>query len=392
MIFLSGLVTLITSLFLLTLLIGFLVFVHELGHFIAAKLVGIQVNEFALGFGKTLWSKTYKGTIYKLNLLPLGGYVSLEGEDGSGSDLDISYTNKPYWAKAVVLLGGIAMNILAAFVVFAIYLPITQYRVTLPNVVDFNFVGAQVSSTNGVLISAVLETSDYKDKFSVGEVIVSVNSDPIKDDKAWMKFLEDNKGKQINLAVQDQFATNQREVTITLPSARKADGTLLGISFTSFDLYVLNYAPNVLSSIPHSWNVFAYQTKVLGDRIAESFAARDASIIGNQVGSIVAVGAVVEQYVSAGRVEQVLNLVALVSLSLAFFNLLPLPALDGGHLFVVTIEAITRRKVPAELMGRINQIGFILLLLFGLAVILKDVIQFDILGRLLNLVRAIFPN
>lgn len=392
MVFITGLLTLILSLALLTLLLGVLVFVHELGHFLAAKYVGIRVNEFALGFGKSLWQKKYGETTYKLNLIPLGGYVSLEGEDGSGSDISISYANKSYWAKALVLLGGIFMNILLAFIVFAIYLPITQYRVTLPNAAEFNFLGAETKTTTGVLINSVLETSDFKDKFSVGEVIVAANNNPINNSEDWIKFLADNQGKPIELSLQDQFATNQRNLNITLPAERKSDGTLLGIGFTSFDLYILNYPANIFSSIPHSWNVFAYQAKVLGERISESFAARDASIVTDQVGSIVAVGAVVEEYVSAGRIEQILNLVALVSISLAFFNLLPLPALDGGHLFVITIEAITRKKVPVEIMGRINQIGFILLLLLGLFVIFKDVIQFDVLGRVGNLIKSIFPN
>lgn len=390
--FITSFLTLFVSAVLLILLIGILVFIHELGHFLAAKFVGIQVNEFALGFGKNLWQKDYKGTKYKLNLIPLGGYVNLEGEDGSGSDLSISYAHKPYWAKAIVLLGGIFMNIVLAFAIYAVYLPFSNYQVTFPAITNYEFVGADARETNGVLISSVLDSSDFKEELHIGDVIVVANGMTITNSESWQAFLEDNKGKEISLTIQDSFGTSERVEKITLPSERKPDGTLLGIGFSSFQLYIVDYPNNIVSAVSHSWNIFAYQGKVLAERVGESISQRNAGIVGEQIGSLVAVGAVVEEYVSAGRIEQILNLTALVSLSLAFFNLLPLPALDGGHLFVITVEAITRRKISPKFMGVVNQIGFILLLGLGIVVIFKDVIQFDVLGRLINLVGSIFGN
>lgn len=123
-----------------------------------------------------------------------------------------------------------------------------------------------------------------------------------------------------------------------------------------------------------------------------AFQQRDASIVSDQLGSVVAVGVIVEDLLSSGQAQEIINLIALVSLSLAFFNLLPIPALDGGHLLVVTIESLTRRKFNRRLLNTVNQAGFIALMGLGFLIIFKDVIQFEILQRLGNWLGSIIPR
>src|SRR5260221_13647235 len=127
------------TVFFLILIVGVLVFVHELGHFLAAKLSGVTVNEFAIGFGPKLFSKTLKGTKYAINLLPLGGYVQLEGENEDiGPN---SFKNKRFRVKAFVLLAGVFMNLLLAVILLGFYLNSNGYRFAVPKLVEFTFSG-----------------------------------------------------------------------------------------------------------------------------------------------------------------------------------------------------------------------------------------------------------
>lgn len=121
-------------------IIGLVVFIHELGHFVSAKLVGITVEEFAFGFGKAVLKKNFKGTLYRINFLPIGGYVKLLGEE---EDIDEpgSFRNKSLIARAFVICAGVIMNLILAIIVFYGILIIKDYEIYLPVASDFSFVG-----------------------------------------------------------------------------------------------------------------------------------------------------------------------------------------------------------------------------------------------------------
>src|SRR5689334_7367990 len=130
----------------LVIIVGLLVFVHEFGHFLAAKFTGVTVEEFALGFGPHLISKKYRGTLYRVNLLPLGGFVKLQGERGEGEKAERragSYANKPLRVKLLILSAGVIMNVILAAVLFALYLPTVNYQVTVRKEGSFSFVGTE---------------------------------------------------------------------------------------------------------------------------------------------------------------------------------------------------------------------------------------------------------
>lgn len=166
------------TLFFLILILGFLVLIHELGHFLAAKAVGVHVHEFAIGFGNPIFSKTYKGTRYKINTIPLGGYVQLEGEredTGPGS-----FRRKPLPAKALVLLAGVGMNFIFACIFLTIFLLATGSKFILPNYSNYNF--SNVSSQNSYFPISVVEVDQDRswDQSLTDKTIVGINNQKIE--------------------------------------------------------------------------------------------------------------------------------------------------------------------------------------------------------------------
>ncbi len=166
------------TLFFLILILGFLVFIHELGHFLAAKAVGVHVHEFAIGFGNAIFSKSYKGTKYKICTIPLGGYVQLEGEredTGPGS-----FRRKPLWAKALILVAGVGMNFIFACIFLTIFLFATGSKFILPNYSNYNF--SNVSSQNSYFPISILEVEEDRkwDQSLTDKTIVSINNQKIE--------------------------------------------------------------------------------------------------------------------------------------------------------------------------------------------------------------------
>lgn len=379
--------------------IALLIFVHELGHFTAAKLLGVKVKEFAIGFGNSLYKKKRGETVYKLNLIPLGGYVSLEGEEHRGDESESdprNFQSKPIWAKAIILLAGIFMNVVFAIVLIAIYLPMNNYQTQLTYLADdYNFIGAESNTTIAVFVNEVIEGSPAEGNLEKSNVIYSLNGEAISSQDAFLANLEENAGEKITLGyyvvnLDSGQITGVDSVSLTLNEKEDAETPLLGVSFSTQPIaYHLQYPASIFSSVPHTINVFNYQLTVLGDSLARSISERDVNIIGDQVGSVAAVGAVIDQQLNNSEFDEVVNIAALVSLSLAFFNILPLPVLDGGQLVIYLIEAIFRRRLPENIINQVNQATFVILILLSVVLIFRDFIRFQFFEGIINAVRTV---
>ncbi len=392
------------SILIFIVVIAVLVFVHELGHFTAAKWLGVHVKEFAIGFGKSLWSRKFGKTTYKVNLIPLGGYVSLEGEEHTQkatTEKDPqSFQTKPFWAKAIILLAGIFMNIVLAILLMTIYLPLNNYQTQLTYIdlrSEFKFIGAEERKTIAVFVNDVIEGSAADGLLQSGDVLYQVDGAPINGQDEFLAYLSEKNGQEITVDYYKvDLETGQilstEETTIRLADVEEGnDKPILGVSFgTQTIAYYLEYPKNILSALPHTLNVFNYQLAVLGDSLSRSVEERDVNIIGDQVGSVAAVGAVIDQQVNNSEFDEIINIAALVSLSLAFFNILPLPILDGGQLFIYGIEAVTRRRLPEGFISILNQVTFVLLILLSVVLIFRDFIRFQFLGGIIESLRTVF--
>lgn len=367
--------------FLLTIIVsilifGILIFVHELGHFLAAKLMGIKVNEFALGFGNTIWHKQYKGTVYKLNLFPLGGYVSLDGERGAEVKTEDNYRAKPLYAKLIVLFAGVFMNFVLAVLLLAIYLSNRNYTVTLQNVSSYDFIGTQEIQNlpATALVTAVQDDSPAKGKIDPNVFIIKVDGQTFADSQTLQRYLQDHRGQSVSFTILNELEAPQSDVSVVLNP--DADKPALGIEYVPTpSFYNLKYPANIFSAVPHALNVFGYQIAALGHLISTSVQERNAEPLAENVTSVVGVSSFVGTLIDAHAFNEIINLAAIVSLSLAFVNIIPFPVLDGGQALIEIIEKIRRKPLNEKLVDRITQVTFIALMALGVVVILKDVFQ-----------------
>lgn len=380
---------LIITIFALLIIVGVLVFVHELGHFMAAKLTGVPVEEFAIGFGKTLYEKKYRGTLYKVNLLPLGGYVQLEGENGG------VFRDKRFRAKAFVLLAGIMMNILLAIILLTIYLASNSYRTAVPDFIDHNFSNTQMQeSLYPLVISTIDPEGPSVGKFVEGEVLVKINNEKFSSFDEFFSKLEKYQTQSVEFSFLNLETFEISNRVINVPN-KDVDGTFLKVGLAPYDsqsgkpTYFIKYNENIFAGVSMTYDFFTYQFKALGNILGNAFSTGDYTEVSNSVGGLPSIGNQIGQAVTFSAYEILIPLTALFSINLAMINILPFPALDGGQLLIAFLERITRRKIPDAILNRINFAGFVFLMVLGLVITLKDVVQLNWIGSVGDLFRGI---
>ncbi len=325
----------------------FMIFIHELGHFLAAKLMGVRVNEFAIGFGPTIlrWGK--KETRYSLRLLPLGGFCAMEGEDETSSD-ERAFCNKKPWRRFVITAAGAIFNILFGFIVMMLIL-IPQEQFALPKVAVFQ--ENAVSEQSGLQVGDEFIKVNGRRIFTTYDLSYTFSNIPA-DGKVDLVVKRD--GEKVEL--QDvTFATEEVE----------------GMTMVSVDFYVEGQEKNLWTFISQAfWNTVSYGRIVwwsLVDLITGKFGI-------SQVSGPVGVTAALGEAVKSGFTN-LLPMVALITINLGIFNLLPLPALDGGRLLFIVIEMIRRKPVPQKYEGWVHAVGFMLLMALMVLICFKDVYQ-----------------
>ena len=376
--------TIVTTLLLITLL----VFIHELGHFLAAKFFKTDVKEFAIGFGKRLVSREYKGTVYSIRMFPLGGFVELEGENKSISPN--SFRNKRAYQKIIILSAGVIMNLLLATVAMTIFLATNNYQFTIPALTEYNFRNTETSvRAFPLMVTEVAEDGNSVGQLNEGDSIIGINNSRFDNYGEFKKLLEDNQGKLVNFEFLDlrEFSTYSREIKVGF---KDEEGAILNVglfelnrtsSSISYPAFFLQYPRNLSSGVFLTADLTLYIPKALGEIIGNSFRTGNFSELGNSVGSPLQIVDNSNQIIQAGAFQAFIPLAGLLSISLAIFNILPFPALDGGQIVVVLIEKITRRKIPDATLEKINMFGFIFLMGLGILLIFKDFLQLNVLDK-----------
>ena len=364
----------------LILIFGLLVFVHELGHFVAAKLVGVKVEEFSLGFGPKLVGIKRGETEYMIKYLPLGGYVKLEGEE---RDANRGFHNRALWQKAVVLLAGVTMNVLLAVFLLALYLPGVDYSVQIVNLVEYDFVGAEsVNRYYPIYVGEIQAGSAAAaNGINTGDLIVSVEGQKFSSEGEFKEVLAVNAGEIVQV---DLFKAGDTRIT-SIEAELDSEGKL-GVAYAPprYGLYVVNYPNNITAAISHTLNLFGYQVPAISSLVNRSIVESDPSHAGNSVSGFVGVSAAVNQFVEASDFIGLVNLAAVISISLALVNLLPLPILDGGQLLLVIIESGRGKRFSEESIGKVSIISFVVIMALSLLITIKDVVQFDVISSVLN--------
>lgn len=341
------------SIILFIIVLGVLIFVHELGHFLVAKKSGIRVDEFAIGFPPRIFSFVKGGTRYALNLIPFGGYVKIFGEspeDGADNkDAKDSMINRPKWIQALVLIAGVTFNIIFAWFIFLILFVKGG---------DFNSnIVPYIPQTEGVRVSYVAEDSvalkaGLLEDFVVKSVELE-SGEIYTDNTKIFETLYAEKKEATTLVIEDINA--QMQIIKLIPE--KADSKF-GFSLTD-QIFV--------KEDPFTASIYAAKTTVeltkltavgLFDFFGKLFTGNaNFKEVAGPVGIVNLVGKAAEN-----GINDVLFLTAIISINLAVLNLLPFPALDGGRLAIVLVESIMRKDLNHKKVAIVNAIGFFLLI------------------------------
>lgn len=349
-------------------LISLLVLLHEWGHFIVARRNGIVVEEFGIGFPPRLFGRKFGQTLYSVNALPLGGFVRLKGEDGTDQSPD-SFNAATFATKAKVLLAGVGMNALTAYVIL-----LALCLTGLPPVMENQFSLGQPTyvQPKQVMVVGVGPNSVAKSAgLTAGDVILSGNGQKFESEKDLISFTKANAGKAAELRIKSQEAGVEKEIQVTLNDDEKAkkDGHL---GVTPLQVYKLRYG----------WTAPLVALGLLGQIMLGTLQAFGGLIAGLLVHGKVAaevtgpVGIVVI-FNSIARLG--LSYVAIfmvsISASLAVINVLPVPALDGGRFALIAAQKVLKRRLSSKLEARIHLIGFV-----ALIALMVVVTYFDIRG------------
>ena len=377
------------------LLLSVLVLIHEAGHFFVAKKFGIKVEEFGFGFPPRMFSYKRGETIYSLNWLPIGGFVKLYGEDEAGggkiriskseirNDKDRAFFARTAWQRALVLVAGVVMNAVLAVVIFYIFLGISGFKTDLPLLSDYKFFGVNQTNTQEVVISAIAKNSPAeKQGLKSTTKVIAVNGWKITDTKKFIDIVNLNKGKEIEITW-SSLQTNDVHKTKITPrlSPPKSEGAL-GIGLFSMSTAALNYATpiqKIFSGITHPINLMAYNLNVMAKLVQISLEKKTTEPLSQGLSGPVGIasitGSILEIQNLKEKILQLLNLAGILSISLAFFNALPIPALDGGRLFFILIEATIGRKVNQRFEAVTHTVGMIILLTLMALITFKDIIK-----------------
>ncbi|WP_297232938.1 M50 family metallopeptidase [uncultured Flavonifractor sp.] len=353
----------VLSIVLIILFFGLLIAIHEFGHFIAAKTLGVKVNEFAIGMGPKLLHKEKGETLYTLRAFPIGGFCAMEGE-GESSDDPRAFGNKAWWKKLIILVAGAFMNFVAGVVIIvAIFL--AAGSPSMPVVTGF-MAGAEDIIQTGL---------------QPGDQIWSIDGHRIYFQTDASIFLS-RAGEQVDLVVlRDGEKVDLGTIDLSYRQLTDENGNQV----TKRGIYIGQFQEDTpLTLLRNSWyQAVDYVRMVwmgLGDLITGAVGLNDMSGV---IGIVAVAGDVGQAGAEAaglfGLFINILDFTALIAINLAVMNLLPIPALDGGQILFVFVGGIyrlfTRKKINEKYLGYVNAVGFFCLIALMVVVAVNDVIK-----------------
>ena len=333
-------------------LFGVIIAIHEFGHFAFAKLFKVKVNEFSIGMGPKLIKKQKGETLYSLRLFPIGGFCSMEGEDDDSSD-DRAFNNKPAWQRFIIIAAGAILNLILGVVVVAICLSSSDLVGTRT---IHSFMENSVSNQSGL---------------AVGDEIIKINNSHVYSSKGISFNMVRDTDNKLDMTVR-----RDGEVLV-LENVEFGQFDYEGQSFIQQDFYILGEEPTVFNvaknAILDSASIVQMVRLSLVDLVTGRYGMKDVS---GPIGTISAIAESTSEPVNfKDKILTALNFLSMITINVGVFNLLPLPALDGGRLFFIFIEILRRKPIPAKKEGIVHTVGLVLLLIFMAIVSINDVIK-----------------
>ncbi len=323
---------------------GIMVFLHELGHFLVAKKFGVLVHEFAIGMGPKFFSFGRGETKYSLRLIPMGGFVRLEGEGEESDDDDPrSFSNLKPLKRIAILVAGAAMNIVLGWIIFTI-------------------INVNVGITPSIVNSISPDISVAQNVLKPGDEIVKLNSTRIHTFDDVALFMSRTDGEEIKI----KYKRDGKTYSDTIKPYKTESGYKLGIVFAPQEC-------NIFKGARYAVYDTVYISKAVILAVGDLISGRQSvDALSGPVEIVSVVDSVASQENSYAYLS-ILMLFAMITVNLGIFNLLPFPALDGGSIIFALYELIFRKKIKQEIVGYVGFIGFALLMLLAVYVTIGDI-------------------
>lgn len=333
------------------LLFGLIILIHELGHFTAARIFHVRINEFSIGMGPAVFKKKKNETQYSVRCLPIGGYVSMEGEDESSED-ERAFCNKKPWQKFIIVAAGAIMNLILGFI-FVIILTSMDGLVGTTQIHSFyeNATSAEYGLEEGDIIKKINGTRIFSSR--------DISYSMVRDDDGIYDFVVERDGEKIEI----------NDVHFQTEPGENGHNTII------YDFIIVGVDKNpinvVTTAAKDTVSIARLVWLTLFDLITGHYGINDLS---GPVGTVSIIADVASEAASSGTgLDTIFYIMALICVNVGVFNLLPIPALDGGRLFFILIEMIRRKPIPAKYEGYIHAVGLALLLLLMVVITFNDI-------------------
>lgn len=350
-----------------------LVVSHEFGHFIVAKKSGIRVDEFSFGFPPKLFGKKIGETTYNFNALPFGGYVKIFGENGDDQniteeDKKRSFVRKPRYIQAMVLLGGVVMNFLVAWLLLSV-----GFMSGLPSSTSSTPKGESVSNQSLTLTSVIKDSPAEKSGLKPGDKLISLKTEKdftlTPSAESVQFFVKKHEGDQVTVKF---LRANEEKEVVVIPTENKDTGMpAIGVSMDMIGTLKLPIHKALWEGLKLTSNLTLATAVGFYDLIKNALmGSGDMSAVTGPIGIVGVVG----DAAKFGFVY-LLSFTALISINLAVINMIPFPALDGGRLLFLLIEKIKGSKIKPEIANWVNVIGFGILILLMIFITYHDILK-----------------
>ncbi len=385
------------SIIVFLLILGLLIFVHELGHFLAAKKSGVYVEEFGFGFPPRIWGKKIGETIYSVNAIPLGGFVKVYGEEYGELELkkknmppkNRAFAYKKPWYKFFIIIAGVSMNLLLGIATYYVLISWNGFQsdpIALLSSYHFRFGTQEGRVIAGNVIAdspaekAGLKAEDIIVRYQISNSIMPQSWISIKSAEQLIQAIISAENKNIFLELENIRNGSRKTIQVIPNYDKKLKRAIIGVNLVNSAIIKYQSPKQKLfSGLMHSYNIMAYNFSTISQLF--SFAAKEKNLepVTEAVSGPIGIYSVVNEIVKTSGekiIKNILNVIGLLSLSLGCMNILPFPALDGGKLVFIIFEWITKKTVNKTFEQYTNYIGFLLLILFANLVSVSDVIKF----------------
>lgn len=368
----------ITTIIIFAIVLGILVFVHELGHFVMAKRAGMKVEEFGFGFPPRMFGIKRGDTVYSVNWIPVGGFVKILGEDGNDPTNPQSFGSKGFWARFATLIAGVTMNVIFAWLIVSIIM-----AVGAPTVVsgDQDLPSSAKITDVKVVFSGIQEGTPAESAgFKIGDQVISINGEQIDSVEEVQTLTQENVGKETVFVI--SRGDEQIEKNLTPREAPPEGQGPLGVALDSVARVAYPWYEAPIRGAVATWHLLSGTVSAFIGVLGQWISGESVS---DQLSGPVGIAVLTRDVTQLGFVY-LLHFTALLSINLAVVNAFPFPALDGGRILFLIVEKIRGKKLPETAEGLVNTLGFALLILLMVFVTVRDFGRFDIIDRLKDLV------